>query len=234
MTTWVSDALEGKSFGALAKLQLAVLLLVIPAASLLAFFYSSYTAVRVTPLFTLLVASGIWYFNRRRSKPQSVESVSPAKIALNFLYQSETAQANLAMSQQLLRQARTLDKKGRPGDALKLKAFELYQEAAILGNNEALNNYAIMLADGEIGEPNPSEAIEILERAARRGDILAMFNFAIMLKNGEGTYPRVDEAAYWLRKAADAGHSEAARLLSNLLQKQADSDAFHAAQRFEF
>lgn len=99
----------------------------------------------------------------------------------------------------------------------KVKAFQLYREAAELGHAEA--QYAVASyyhdGDGEI-EQDHGKAREWFLKAASQGHAKSQFNIGVMFHLGRGGSVDHFAAAEWYGEAAEQGHREAQYNLASL------------------
>lgn len=82
------------------------------------------------------------------------------------------------------------------------EAGKHFFNAAINGHTAAQYNYGVSLANGELGEADPTEAAFWYYVAATKGNEKAIVNLAIAYRNGTGLYPDRSMMAYWYTKGA--------------------------------
>lgn len=86
----------------------------------------------------------------------------------------------------------------------KEEAAKYYKIAADNGQINAMNNYALMIDNGEGVKMNKEEAAKYYKIAADKGDINAIYNYGVMLYEGEGVSINKEEAIrYLIFKNAD-------------------------------
>jgi TPR repeat protein len=91
------------------------------------------------------------------------------------------------------------------------QAYELFNQSASQGNNDALALAAVMQIRGEGTPVDPVSGCRRLLRATEQGagDAWAYHNRAVCHARGNGTEKNPAEAARWFHKAAEAGSVEA-------------------------
>ena len=83
--------------------------------------------------------------------------------------------------------------------------FELQQQAADLGNTDAMFELYIHHANGLGTKPDKKLAFAACERAAEAGHHRAMYNLGAFNATGRGTSRDMRKAVEWYERAADAG-----------------------------
>jgi hypothetical protein len=112
----------------------------------------------------------------------------------------------------------------------KVKAVELWREAANQHHPLAQNSLALMYQFGKGVKKNQDEAITLFRRSAEQGcanaqyslaEIYTMPKYALaaMYTNGEGVEKNSEKAFMWCQKAADQNHREAMKTLSNFYKE---------------
>ncbi|KAI4384146.1 hypothetical protein MLD38_002334 [Melastoma candidum] len=88
----------------------------------------------------------------------------------------------------------------------KVKAVEMYERAALLGDASAMCNLGISF----LQEPKrPQEAVKWLAMASKSGNMRAQYQLALCLHRGCGLDRNLGEAARWYLKAAEGGYIRA-------------------------
>jgi len=104
-----------------------------------------------------------------------------------------------------------------------VEALPLLQEAAALGEPEAVYAIGTWYAFGRVVEEDHALAEKHFRRSAELGWRPAMSDLAKSLERGKGCDADLDEAIHWYGKAADHGDSEAAYEAGRALWVQRDS-----------
>ena len=107
---------------------------------------------------------------------------------------------------------------GCPQDAA--KALPLLQQAAELGESDALAYLGAAFMEGWAVARDEAKAVEYLRLAARRDHADALNDLAAALASGTGTTVDKAQAARLFQRAAERGHSRAAANLANLTNPQ--------------
>ena len=103
---------------------------------------------------------------------------------------------------------------GCPQDAA--KALPLLQQAAELGESDALAYLGAAFMEGWAVAKDEAKAVAYLRLAARRGHADALNDLAAALASGTGAPVDKAQAAELFQRAAERGHSRAAANLANL------------------
>jgi len=94
-------------------------------------------------------------------------------------------------------------------------ALPLLEEAAELGDVEAMAHLGAMHMLGQGTAESPKKAIPWLERAAQTGHIGAMGTLGMLLATGKGGVTRdMERAVYLMQQAAKNGDEQSSRMLS--------------------
>ena len=98
------------------------------------------------------------------------------------------------------------------------RAAYLYEEAADMGDKLAMNNFGMMLYNGQGVEKNWSEAVSYLKEAADRGVRASMLTLGDIYSQGDGDKlkPDIPLARLYYQKAAEKGSEKAAEKLAKL------------------
>jgi TPR repeat protein len=88
-----------------------------------------------------------------------------------------------------------------------VKARNLYEEAAALGNAGAMNNLGVLFEEGRGGPADIDAAFELYRAAAKHLDPDGQNNLANFYRQGLGTDKNLDRAFVLFRDAALQGHS---------------------------
>ena len=107
---------------------------------------------------------------------------------------------------------------GCPQDAA--KALPLLQQAAELGESDALAYLGAAFMEGWAVAKDEAKAVAYLRLAARRDHADALNDLAAALASGTGTNVDKAQAARLFQRAAERGHSRAAAYLANLANPQ--------------
>ena len=107
---------------------------------------------------------------------------------------------------------------GCPQDAA--KALPLLQQAAELGESDALAYLGAAFMEGWAVAKDEAKAVAYLRLAARRDHADALNDLAAALASGTGTTEDKAQAAELFKRAAERGHSRAAANLANLTNPQ--------------
>ena len=107
---------------------------------------------------------------------------------------------------------------GCPQDAA--KALPLLQQAAELGESDALAYLGAAFMEGWAVAKDEAKAVAYLRLAARRDHADALNDLAAALASGTGTTVDKAQAARLFKRAAERGHSRAAANLANLANPQ--------------
>ena len=107
---------------------------------------------------------------------------------------------------------------GCPQDAA--KALPLLQQAAELGESDALAYLGAAFMEGWAVARDEAKAVAYLRLAARRDHADALNDLAAALASGTGTNVDKAQAARLFKRAAERGHSRAASNLANLTNPQ--------------
>ena len=98
-----------------------------------------------------------------------------------------------------------------------MKAYELFERAAKLGNSYALLMLGVFHKSGLGVEQNYEKAFEIYLKAAEAGNAQAMFNVGCLYGKGEGVPADNEKAVFWLLKAGETAEQQAlGNLMSNI------------------
>ena len=89
------------------------------------------------------------------------------------------------------------------------KAMEAYQNAADLGDYNALNKVAYMYQEGLGVKQDYGKAMELFTKSADAGNANSIQNIGYMYYNGFGVDKDYGKALEWYQKAADAGNTYA-------------------------
>ena len=90
--------------------------------------------------------------------------------------------------------------------------------AADAGEATARGDLARLALTGQVGEDDRRAVAGWLREDAAAGDPAAQFDFGLCLAQGVGIEPDLFAALDWMRRAADGGHSEAMRMLAELVE----------------
>ena len=96
-----------------------------------------------------------------------------------------------------------------------IKAFELYQNAANLGNTLGTFSLGYCYKNG-IGTSVERKTFELYQKAANLGNDMAQFNLATMYEYGDGIKKDMNQAIYWYKKSAEQGDEDAQNKLQEL------------------
>jgi FOG: TPR repeat, SEL1 subfamily len=108
------------------------------------------------------------------------------------------------------------------------RAFNFYQEAAIGGINQAMNNLASMNARGAIkAKWSP---VEMYKKAAEAGSSTAEYNLGMLYLEGDQVQKNEKLAVEWLRKASQHGHMQAQNNLGVVLVTGGDGVPINATE----
>ncbi|GES98810.1 kinase-like domain-containing protein [Rhizophagus clarus] len=99
------------------------------------------------------------------------------------------------------------------------EAFELYEEAANLGNNIAQFNLALMYKEGKYVTKNVDKAFELFKKSAEGDDLNGIFMLGYCYENGIGTNVNLRNAFELYEKAANLGNSIAQYNLALMYEK---------------
>jgi TPR repeat protein len=88
-------------------------------------------------------------------------------------------------------------------------AARYFKMAADLGNQSAMNNYAVCLLSGKGVEPDATAAAQYWKMAADRGLVLGMLGYGFCLENGRGVQRDEAGAALYYKRSADEGDARA-------------------------
>lgn len=115
------------------------------------------------------------------------------------------------------------------------KARTRYAALASRQNHLAQFNLAVMLVNGEGGEPDPRQGVDWLRKAADGGIARAQFSLGSLYERGELVERSLTEATTWFRKAAEAGWRDAQVSLATqyFLGRGAPRDMHEAAHWYE-
>jgi hypothetical protein len=84
-------------------------------------------------------------------------------------------------------------------------AASYFEKASSYGHFNALNQLALLYANGLGVAKDPQKAYSLFIKAANKGGVTAMKNVAICYLNGFGTRKDIDSAISWLETAVDYG-----------------------------
>ena len=93
------------------------------------------------------------------------------------------------------------------------RAFSLLHQAAINGDADGMNSYALMLYFGENGNEDKETALEWMRKSAELGYTQAMINLGDIYAD---IYENPKEARSWFQKAADAGDPQGEERLKDM------------------
>jgi hypothetical protein len=108
---------------------------------------------------------------------------------------------------------------GVPQD--RLKAKQLWEEAARLGHLESMNNLGVMHDHGDGVAANLQSAFDWYQRAAEGGLALGQLNLGKAYLRFDGVEPNVTKGQFWLQRAAEQGNEEASQLLRDITPESA-------------
>ena len=119
------------------------------------------------------------------------------------------------------------------------KAFELYEQAAELGDAEAMNIVGVMLYIGEGTTENNEQSFYWTKRAvdeSNNDDAIAIENLAYAYRNGIGTAPNPYKAFELYEQAANLGNIDAMNIVGVMLYNgegtaQNDEQSFYWTKR---
>ena len=116
------------------------------------------------------------------------------------------------------------DGRGVPADAA--RAFQLYEQAAALGHEQATFNVALTLRKGELGTADKARGLELMVRAAsgETAELAAKACEFLGIEHLSGTgspsgaqgLPSFAEAERWLRRGAELGSASCRSALLKL------------------
>ena len=105
---------------------------------------------------------------------------------------------------------------GKAGDAARAysaknydMARKLWEELAMAGDAEAMNNLGILYDQGLGVDPDTGRAVHWFAESANAGNPAGMSNYGRMLERGRGVPANPEEAARWFDAAARKGQPEA-------------------------
>ena len=102
-----------------------------------------------------------------------------------------------------------------------VKAYEMFEELAIAGDNEAkFFAYVTFYEFPKSLENKAPEAINYLAQSARDGNVFAQYNLGLILTKGLFLEQDIPLANQWLEKAANSGDAQAAAILGINLSKE--------------
>ena len=94
------------------------------------------------------------------------------------------------------------------------KACDLYRQAALLGNSEAMYCLAISYSNGYGVDLDHSAACDWYKQAAERGHSQSLYNLGLCYENGWGVPIDCDTAFKFFHRAAELGNNDAIHRLS--------------------
>lgn len=98
----------------------------------------------------------------------------------------------------------------------KVRAADLWRQAARQDYTPAQYRLALVLSRGETGPPDPESAFHWMEKAARAGIVRAQYLLGVMYETGQGVERDDREAGHWYRQAALSGFAPAQDALGGL------------------
>lgn len=113
----------------------------------------------------------------------------------------------------LYHKARKNDKEGK-----KSEAFQLYKEAAEMGDADSQFSVGDAYEEGEGVEKNMSEAIRWYDMAAKQGDYLSQFALGTNYYSGDGIAKNPAESINWGLKSANQGFKGAQYFIGMMYQ----------------
>ncbi len=125
--------------------------------------------------------------------------MATAKAKLEPLAQSGDAIAQYVLGDIIVRFANVLYKN---------EGVIWLQEAAKAGVPNAMNDLAVIYAEGRLVTADQKRADELLRQAASLGFAPAYYNLGTRAARGIGRPPDLFDAMEWFRLAADQGHAE--------------------------
>ena len=138
--------------------------------------------------------------------------------ALNLWSSHDTARDDPPATMTCLGECYLYGHVGCPQDAA--KALPLLQQAAELGESDALAYLGAAFMEGWAVARDEAKAVAYLRLAARRDHADALNDLAAALASGTGTPVDKAQAARLFQRAAERGHSRAAANLANLTSPQ--------------
>lgn len=89
-------------------------------------------------------------------------------------------------------------------------ARAIWEELALKGDGQAMNNLGVLYDQGKGSEPDPGRALHWFAQSANAGNTSGMNNYGRFLQQGRGGIPaNPEEAARWFDLAARQGQPEA-------------------------
>jgi len=127
------------------------------------------------------------------------------------------------------KQARVLEKLDQ--DANDAEMLRLYQQAVERGHYKAINNLALLYAEG-MGVPrNEGKAVALIERLMKMGVAQGYYQMGIFLEQGVGVKRDKTAALSYFRKAADMGNRygqvAAGTALRNAFVQRPETERWH-------
>ena len=104
------------------------------------------------------------------------------------------------------------------------KALDLYHQAAMQGDSEAMHALGMMYCRGEGVQKDNREAIYWFEKAAEKGNTVAMCNLGYSYEFGEGVERDFAKSIKYYQDAIDAGDGNALYRLGNFYYCEQDYD----------
>jgi uncharacterized protein len=115
------------------------------------------------------------------------------------------------------------------------RALALFRKGAERNQRVAQFNLAVMLLDGEGGQPDPKSGLQWLQKSAGGGFARAQYALGLLHERGELVPRSLTDATTWYRKAAEQGYRDAQVSLATqyFLGRGAPRDFAEAARWYE-
>ncbi|WP_227610565.1 tetratricopeptide repeat protein [Acinetobacter vivianii] len=96
------------------------------------------------------------------------------------------------------------------------KAFHLFEQAANLGNDEAMLQLGLLYQDGSsyVKEIDNQKALLWYKRAAEKNNIVALHNIGVAYYDGVGVTENKSKAYQYLQKAAKLGFLQSQKIIA--------------------
>ncbi len=110
------------------------------------------------------------------------------------------------------------------------EAARYWRTAAQRGHIRAQNGLAVLLRDGDLGEPDKTQAAFWFRKAADAGYAYAMYSLGILYRDGEGVTQNDTQAYKWFFLASTINFDEKANFQKELLARRMSGDQVESAQ----